>query len=342
MREHAMTPARGMLAAAAAVALGGCPDDEACDGWASLAELDRAVLSVQGTNADDVWVVGGGLGLGGPMAAHWDGVRWTRHDPDGATGADTLWWVWTASDGTVWMVGERGLVVRRRGDDVTVDRIATDATLFGVWGSAPDDVWIVGGQPGGGGEPEDDFVRRWDGTAFQPVVGVPARGATLFKVWGSGAGDVWLSGEGGGMLHATAAGVVDHSSELSTAAPALTVHGCSASEVYAVAGQNLYAWDGTRWMRRSEPAFGSVANGVSCGASGVLVVGNAGLKLFWDRASGAWTDERASAPSGVDLHGAWFDDAGRAWAVGGNFNAPMPTSRRGVVGARGCPRPSSL
>ena len=152
-----------------------------------------------------------------------------------------------------------GLVVRRSGEAVTVDRIATDATLYGVWGSAPDDVWIVGGVPGGGADADDDFVRHWDGVAYAPVAGVPVRGATLFKVWGSGAGDVWISGEGGTMLHVTASGVVDHSDELSTAAPALTVHGCGANEVYAVAGQNLFAWDGPRWSRRTEPGLGSVA-----------------------------------------------------------------------------------
>jgi hypothetical protein len=161
-------------------------------------------------------------------------------------------------------------------------------------------------------------------------------------VWGAGPGDVWISGEGGTMLHATAAGIADHSDELATLAPALTVHGCSASEVYAVAGQNIYAYGGVRWERLAEPRLGSVANGISCGAAGVLVVGNAGLKMRWDRATTTWTDERAEAPAGVDLHGAWIDDAGRAWAVGGNFNAPMPTSRRGVVGERGCPRPASL
>ncbi len=331
----------GVVAAVAALALAGCPDDD-CTDWAALAELDRAALAVQGVAVDDVWVVGGGLGLGGPLAAHWDGERWTRHDPAGPAGDDTLWWVWTASDGTTWMVGEHGLVVRRRGADVSIERIATDATLYGVWGSAPDDVWIVGGVAGGGGDAEDDFVRRWDGARFTTPPGVPVRGATLFKVWGAAAGDVWIAGEGGTMLHATATAVVDHSAELATPAPALTVHGCSASEVYAVAGQRLYAWDGVRWSWRDEPALGSVANGVACGAAGVLVVGNAGMKLRWDRESGRWADERAGAPNGVDLHGAWIDELGRAWAVGGNFNTPMAASRRGVVGERGCPRVAQM
>ncbi|HUQ05788.1 MAG TPA: hypothetical protein VM261_24975 [Kofleriaceae bacterium] len=326
---------RAAAAALALAVLAGCPGDdtqETCDGvWTQLAELDRAALSVQGTGPDDVWIVGGGLGLGGPLAAHWDGERWTRHDP---AGDDSLWWVWTASDGTVWMVGEHGLVARRLadGDTVTVDRV-DDVTLYGVWGSGPDDVWIVG---------ENDFVRRWNGAAFETLAGVPARGATLFKVWGSAPDDVWISGEGGTMLHGTSTGIVDHSDELATAAPALTVHGCHASEVYAVAGQSLYLWDGQRWSRQAEPVLGSAANGVSCGEAGVLVVGNAGLKLRRIRATGQWLDERAAAPTGVDLHGAWIDGAGRTWVVGGNFNAPMPTSRRGVVGERGCPRPANF
>jgi hypothetical protein len=328
---------RVAAAALALAVLAACPGDDVDDNcalFAQLAELDQAALSVQGTSADDVWVVGGGLGLGGPLAAHWDGARWTRAELGDAAGDDSLWWVWTASDGTVWMVGEHGLIARKRAGSaaVTVDRV-DDVTLYGVWGSGPDDVWIVG---------ENDVARRWNGTAFETVAGVPARGATLFKVWGTGPGDVWISGEGGTMLHVTAAGVVDHTAELATAAPALTVHGCHASEVYAVAGQSLYLWDGQRWTRQAEPVLGSVANGVSCGTDGVLVVGNAGLKMRRIRATGQWLDERAAAPSGVDLHGAWIDGAGREWVVGGNFNAPMPTSRRGVVGERGCPRPADF
>jgi hypothetical protein len=84
---------------------------------------------------------------------------------------------------------------------------------------------------------------------------------------------------------------------------------------------------------------------VACGADGVLVVGNAGLKLRWERASGPagpWLDERAAEPTGADLHGALIDDAGRTWAVGGNFNAPATTERRGRIGVRGCPRPAGL
>ncbi len=334
-REARVKP--GVAAALlACLALAGCPEQgDDCAGWQSRAGgLDRVALAVQGRGPDDVWVVGGGLGLGGALAAHWDGAGWTRRDPDLD---DTLWWVWTAPDDTVWMVGERGAVVRMRGADVQVDRIATDATIYGVWGAASDDVWLVGGVAGGGPDGEDDLIRRWDGAAFVTPAGVPARGATLFKVWGSTTSDVWLSGEAGTMLRWNGLGFEDRSAELATLAPALTVHGCSATEAYAVAGQRLYGWDGARWQARTDVSLGSVASGVACGAAGVVVVGNAGLKLRWDRATGAWSDDRAAAPTATDLHGAWVDDAGRTWAVGGNFNQPGAARRTGVVGVRGCP-----
>jgi len=324
---------------AALVGLAGCPGDDACDWSLPAGDLDRVPLSVGGTGPDDVWVVGGGLGLGGALAAHWDGDAWTRADP--ATD-DSLWWVWPDGAGTVWMVGEHGLVVRRRGPDTTLERIATGAILYGVWGSGPDDVWVVGGIPNGRVDGEDDFVRRWNGTGFEIPPGLPVRGVALFKVWGSGPGDVWLSGEGGTLYHWDGLGFVDHSADLNTLAPALTVHGCSESEVYLVAGQGLYAWNGADWLRLAEVGLGSVANGVACGPTGVLVVGNAGLKMRWDRVNRVWHDERGQGPTGTDLHGAWIDAAGRAWAVGGNFNQPMPTERHGVIGVRGCPAPAPL
>ena len=243
-----------------------------------------------------------------------------------------------------WMVGQTGAVGRHNGDDRRLDHIDDpEVTFYGVWGAGDDDVWIVGGVPDGMAGPGDDYILRWNGETLERMAGVPARGATLFKVWGTSADDVWISGEGGTMLHWTgeAGGFVDHSAELDTFAPALTVHGCSANEVYAVAGQALYAWDGTVWARRSEPSLGSVANGVACGPEGVLIVGNAGLKWRWER-GGAWIDERAAAPTGTDLHGALIDDAGRFWAVGGNFNTPDVVERVDAIGVRGCPRPSEL
>jgi hypothetical protein len=338
------------------LALAGCPADEpACEpGWRGLADaLPGAALSVQGTAADDVWIVGGGLGLGGPLVRRWDGDRWRALDVTAAIGARSLWWVWPetrasaaggGATGAAWLVGEAGAVVRVAGaSGALVDHsMPTAATLYGVWGAAPDDVWIVGGIANGRRDAEDDLVWRWDGAELTPAAGVPARGATLFKVWGSAADDVWISGEGGAMLHWDGATFTDHSGELATLSSVLTVHGCAADDVWAIAGQALYRRDGAAWARRTDVTLGSAANGVACGRERVLVVGNAGLKASLDRATGAWTDDRRAPPTFTDLHGAWIDPAGRAWAVGGNFNQPGATARTGAAGVDGCPAPAPL
>lgn len=334
------------LPALAALAMVGanCADPPCASGWTALADdLDRVPLAVQGTGIDDVWVVGGGLGAGGALARRWDGERWTAPNVTAALGPTrSLWWVWPEAPGAAWVVGEAGAVARLDGGG-TIDRsLATTATLYGVWGSGPSDVWVVGGVANGRRDADDDLVWRWDGARLAPVAGVPSRGAALFKVWGSGPGDVWISGEGGTMLHWDGDAFTDHSAELATVASVLTVHGCAGDDVWAVAGQGLYHWDGAAWTRRTDVTLGSTASGVACHPSRVLVVGNAGLKLSLDRATGAWTDQRAAPPTATDLHGGWIDPAGRAWAVGGNFNQPGTPARVGAVGVDGCPRPAPL
>ena len=317
--------------------LAGCPEPVCEEGWTALADQEAgALLAVQGTSADDVWAVGGGLGLGGALARRWDGARWREIAIDAPD--RSLWWVWPEAPGRAWMVGEGGLVARADGDAATILGAPLPSTLYGVWGSAPDDVWIVGGIPDGAATGDDDLVLHWDGAALTRVT-VPVRGAALFKVWGAAADDVWVSGQGGTMLHWDGAAWTDRSDELATLAPALTVHGCSAGEVYAVAGQTLYALDGGVWTARADAPITSTVNGVSCGAAGVLVAGNGGLRLRLDRATGAWLDERLDGPWDTDYHGAWVDETGAAWAAGGNFNAPSPGARRGVLAHRGCPHP---
>jgi hypothetical protein len=310
--------------------LAGCPDDECRPGWRAAVDDDGgSFLAVQGTGADDVWAVGGGLGVAGARALHWDGDGWRALELDGE--ARSLWWVWPEAPGVAWMVGEGGLALRVDGDTIEPVETGTDAHLWGVWGAAPDDVWMVG---------TDDTVLRWDGASVTPA-GAPAREVSLLKVWGAAADDVWVSGGRGTMLHWDGAVWTDRSAELATVSSVPTVHGCASDEVYAVAGQALHRWDGDGWGLAPYQAT-STLNGVSCGAAEVLVVGNGGLRARIDRATGEVADERLEGPWDADYHGAWLDDAGVAWAAGGNFNTPDPPVRRGVLAARGCPGPAPL
>lgn len=65
--------------------------------------------------------------------------------------------------------------------------------LSGVWGTAPDDVWMVGGAAG------TALVRHYDGTSWSDV-STPAEDLMVW-VHGTGADDVWSVGQSGQIVH---------------------------------------------------------------------------------------------------------------------------------------------
>jgi len=318
------------------VAATGCPKDPPApsSSWSTLsADLDRSVLSAWGNEAGDVYLAGGGLGVTGldALALHHDGntAAWRELPTTGHE--ETFWWVWGSPDGDAWFVGELGLVMRWDGTTFELMTSGTTATLFGVWGSGPDDVWIVGGLPNAGAVPENDVVLHYDGVAITRDTTAPVLGTALFKVWGSSADDIWVTGERGTVWHRTATGWRDRSVEVGARLSLFTVHGCSASEVYIVGGQTLYAYDGTSWSSPELPVAAGF-NGVSCGGDWVLVVGNGGTKLRYSRTTEEWFDEQFDEPFDTDFHGA-LSIRGELWAVGGNFQFPAGVGQReGAVG----------
>jgi hypothetical protein len=318
-------------ATALAVLATACSATDPEPAWSTVFdELDRVALSVWSMRADDVYVVGGGLGIpdSTSLALHWDGDQWRDLAPEEDR---TLWWV-TGAPGAatdVWMVGEDAVVLRWDGDTFASIASPVDTTLFGAWAAASDDVWFVGGAPGAGEVPENDVVLHWNGTALVRDETVPARGVALLKVWGTHRDDLWVVGERGTLWHRTARGWEDHSRP--TASTLFSVHGCGTDDVYAVGGTQVLHFDGTAWTNVGPPIF-ATAIGVACGATGALISGSGGLKLRWDRATDTWHDEQLVEPWVTDFHAASIDAGGGAWAVGGNFNEPSDTGPRiGVV-----------
>ncbi len=327
------TPLLMLLAVAL---LTGCPGDGEAT-WSSPLDgedLDRVTLSVWGSSADDVYVVGGGLGNGlGSLALHYDGSSWRELDN---ASSNTFWWTW-GTGSSVYFVGEGGTVYK----DNEPLTSPTDRTLYGVWGTADNDVWIVGGNALAT-TPEPALLHYKAGvfTDHSAEVASLVSGA-LFKVWGSGPSDVFAVGQNGTILHWNG---TDWQAQTSpTSSFLFTVYGAGPEDVWAVGGPRAVVlhYDGAAWAEVDTGIPASVFNGVSVGPTGdVLVVGSGGVKLR--QAGGAWTDETNNDPR-VDLHAAWIDPEGGAWVVGGNFNAPAsPGSVRvGVVGYHGTTPPPS-
>jgi photosystem II stability/assembly factor-like uncharacterized protein len=201
----------------------------------------------------------------------------------------------------------------------TVDTTDPAITLFGLWGSGPDDVWTVGGNvllPANGAQ-----VWHWDGAAWSAVALPPEAAAptAMYKVWGTGPDDVWVCGLNGVVLRWDGAAwtVVPTGSTQ----PLYTIHGTSGSDVWAVGGAGngvALHWDGTAFTDRT-PAFVETLQGVSATADGVVVVGWGGRVLAGDAA--ALVDDPRGRASFADLHAVWRDPDGGAWMVGGDLGS---------------------
>lgn len=112
----------------------------------------------------------------------WDGSTWSADEP--VTDQD-LWGVWGAEPGDLWAVGGdasggTATVLRDSGQGFqpvpipALERPGVDV-FFKVWGSGPDDVYIVG---------QNGAVLHWDGTVLEELlVGVSL---DLIGVWGTG------------------------------------------------------------------------------------------------------------------------------------------------------------
>lgn len=152
--------------------------------WWSMPAPAPTLWWVHGFAHDDVWAVGD-LGT----ILHFDGVAWTVVDGGGFD--YTLWGVWGASPNELWAVGgsaaggQPGVLRRWSGgtwSDVTGLDL-TDLRLFKVWGTAADDVFVVG---------DEGTALHWDGVAWTWMVsGTTQR---LLTVRGRAPDDVWAVG----------------------------------------------------------------------------------------------------------------------------------------------------
>ena len=162
--------------------------------WSEAFDTSAAgsLSGVWGTGPDDVFIVGGTEAQG--EVYHFDGTEWSAMAvPEGQ---GLLVWAYGFGPDDVYAVGVNGAMVHYDGSAWTAIETGTDADLWGVWGTAADSLWIVGGDPDtdncGDGEAEDEQTCLWsfDGTALTPYAlnkKENDRGASsMFKVWGIG------------------------------------------------------------------------------------------------------------------------------------------------------------
>jgi hypothetical protein len=325
------------VAVVSAVALGaGCSGhdkDESGDpaaAWQVVAEgLPGGVMSVQGTSAQDVWMVGAG-----GTAFHYDGTAVAAV----STGTTSdLWWVEPTSTGAVF-VGAQGGIHEHSAVSGETSTIAgpQDTTFFGVWGADDTQLWAVGGDPRGDADP---VLWARSGGTWGPAAIAPAglhAPDLLYKVHGTSAADVWIVGTGGILQHFDGATWTDQ--DCGGDGVLFTVHTGGTMPV-AVGGSGqalvcMYDAASDTWVDTTPPFLPTI-NGVTARGDTYVGVGRQGTVIRWDGT--AWVADE-TPPTPLVLHATWLDEDGGLWAVGGNLDSTPITD--GVIlyqGARTIP-----
>ncbi len=275
-----------------------------------------SLSGVWGTGPDDVFIVGG-TEAGGEIH-HFDGAAWSPMTVP--PGAGLLVWAYGFSPSDVTAVGLGGTVLHYDGAAWTALDSGTTEDLWGVWGTGPTDLWMVGGPVDGTGDP---VILHYDGAAFTPFPLDPAqnsRGASaLFKVWGIG-GTVFAVGQDGLVITWDGSGWVEVGAGPQADRDFISLWGTSPDHIVAVGGRanaRIATWDGASWTTQAPSGMGGL-NAVFMDDPAVAHIGGVnGFVGTFDVQSGAIQPEVPTTT--LDIHAMWGDGAGRVYAVGGTF-----------------------
>jgi hypothetical protein len=193
--------------------------------------------------------------------------------------------------------------------------------VLSVWGTGPEDVYVVGGPLGNGG---DAVVQRYDGASWKSLD--PGGEDSFWWVSGSSATDVWMVGEKGRMTHWDGASFKEHPRV--TTATVWGVWAASPTDAWAVAGSPgkgtdapndvVLRWDGKEWKQDPLPGapLGRALNkiwGVS--SEDLYAVGEAGT--VWHRKGTTWSLESDPPIAQSNLLTVFGCSATDVYAVGG-------------------------
>jgi hypothetical protein len=322
------------------------PTDAATDGtvdapsasWAMVgSNLPAALLSVSGTSDHDIWAVGASKTPSGPLVLHYDGTTWSSL----SSGVTTdLWWVQAFSGGTALMAGASASVLRSNGH--TFERLETPGfarqTIYGLWGSSPDDFYVVGSWAG-----RAPFIFHYTSGAFV-VETLPddlprlSNGELpgLFKVWGSG-DEVWAVGAAGALIHRKGS------------APFTTVPTGTSDTLFTVSGTSDHllavggGTNGVALAANTGGAFSAVTpmaapllQGVFAAPDADWITGAGGV-VYTRPTGGTFSSvsHGLSIPTSYSLHSVFVDPSGGVWAAGGDVLTPSLGS--GLLIHRGAP-----
>ena len=206
-------------------------------------------------------------------------------------------------------------------DDVTVtttcgslsEGLGLTDTLWGVWSSAPNDLFAVGGA---------GAILRYDGARWQRMMGGPIE--MLASIDGAGPEEMVIVGQGGLSLRGPKGGWTRHETGVTADLESVWVHGPSLALAVGLEGTAL-RWDGGGWQTMETPSVAGLHGVDGSAPNDALAVGEAGTVIVFDGA--AWRMSAATGTTGSALFGVWRGGPGNSWIVGDASTILRETAR---------------
>jgi hypothetical protein len=203
---------------------------EAGDWVAEQTPTEEDLWGVWGADPSDMWAVGGdGRTEGAAVVLRFEGDQWQEVPvPDlERPNVRAFFKVWGTSSDNVYMVGQRGAVLRFDGDELTEELVGTSVDLISLWGTSADNIVLVGGRSNG-------VVVHFDGDGWR--VGQQAPLSGINGVWMVEPGEAWVGGNRG-LLGRLDVDTLDiETDEVDTGRDIHAVFGLSGEHLYAVGG----------------------------------------------------------------------------------------------------------
>ncbi len=197
--------------------------------------------------------------------------------------------------------------------------------MSSVWGSGPDDVWVVGGEPGRG------TAFHYDGAVWSEITDLPEVDLLVW-VFGFGPADVWAVGVAGSVVHYD--GTTWTELESGTEEDLWGVFGFGTDDLWMVGGDidtgdplTLH-WDGGAFeqvaVAEEQNEVGARSLFKVWGIDGrIWTVGQRGLIL--ELVDDAWVAQGAGPAADDDFVALWGTSTSNIVAVGGRSNARIST-----------------
>jgi len=248
----------------------------------------------------------------GPICSsdHW---CWENPLPQG----NTLNAVFTFADDNVWAVGTQGTVLHWNGKGWTNQySVDSSITMTGLWGSAPNDLWMVGVKVGNlAVEPATSVIRHWDGFGWTDVSHPPSM--SFADVTGSAPDNVWAVGASAPLRWDGTSWKQQPCPFCCTNCTTLGVWTDDPGDVWVVGPRNLVArWEGSTWTPPAGVFDAAWSATWGSGPNDVWVVGQGGALAHWNG-----SQLTVLSLSGDDLLSIWGSSATDVWAVGLNGTA---------------------